>query len=469
MSKTEEFDLVIIGAGPGGYVAAIRAAQLGMRVACVEKDSSLGGTCLNVGCIPSKALLHSSHLYAETKRGLKEHGIRTGAVSLDLGAMLKRKDKVVTILTRGIAGLFKKNGVTHVKGRARLAAPDRVVIEDGADGGRTLQAKNIVLASGSAPIELPGLPFDGERIIDSTRALTLEKVPEHLLVVGAGAIGLELGSVWSRLGTKVTVVELTPGVTPGMDVEMAGLLHRSLAKQGIGFHFETKVESATAHEKGVTLEITDKASVASELQADIVLVAVGRRAYAEGLGLEEIGVALDDRGRIPVDARYATNVPGVYAIGDVIPGPMLAHKAEDEGVACVELLAGKAGHVNYDAVPAVVYTHPEFASVGQTEEQVRAAGIDVSIGRFPFAGNGRARTMGETDGQVKVLADAKTDRVLGVHIVGVGASDLIAEATVAIEFGASAEDIARSIHAHPTLPEALREAALAVDGRALHL
>ena len=469
MANTEELDLVVIGAGPGGYVAAIRAAQLGMKVACVEKDKSLGGTCLNVGCIPSKALLHSSHLFADTSHGLREHGIETGDVSLDLGAMMKRKNKVVTILTRGIAGLFKKNGIRHVKGRARLAAPDRVSVEDGEDAGATLQAKHVLLASGSIPIELPNLPFDGARIIDSTRALTLDRVPEHLLVVGAGAIGLELGSVWARLGARVTVIELTSGVTPGMDEEMAGLLQRSLTKQGLTFHFQTKVESATTDDQGVTLEVTDEKKAASELRGDVALVAVGRRAYAEGLGLEEVGLTLDDRGRIPVDEHYATRVPGIYAIGDVIPGPMLAHKAEDEGVACVERIAGIAGHVNYDAIPAVVYTHPEFAGVGRTEEQLRAAGTEVKIGRFPFAGNGRARTMGETDGAVKILADAGTDRVLGVHIVGAGASNLIAEATVAIEFGASAEDIARSVHAHPTLPEAVREAALAVDGRALHV
>ena len=469
MPDTQDFDLIVIGAGPGGYVAALRAAQLGMRVACVEKDRSLGGTCLNVGCIPSKALLHSSHLYAETHRGLKEHGIVTGDVSLDLGAMMKRKDKVVTMLTRGIGGLFKKNGVTPVQGRARLVGPGQVSVEDGADAGTLLTAKHVLLASGSVPIELPNLPFDGERIIDSTRALTLEHVPEHLVVVGAGAIGLELGSVWRRLGSKVTVIELTPGITPGMDVEMAGVLQKALKKQGLDFRFETKVESASAGDDGVTLELTDKVGKTAELQGDVALVAVGRRAFAEGLGLEEAGVALDERGRIPVDEHFATNLAGVYAIGDVIPGPMLAHKAEEEGVACVERIAGHAGHVNYDAIPAVVYTHPEFAGVGKTQEQTKADGLDVRIGMFPFAGNGRARTMSETDGAVKVIAEASTDRILGVHIVGAGASDLIAEATVAIEFGSSAEDLARSVHAHPTLPEALKEAALAVDGRALHV
>ncbi len=469
MPDTDSFDLVVIGAGPAGYVAAIRAAQLGMSVACVEKDVAPGGTCLNVGCIPSKALLHSSHLFSEATSGLKAHGIQTGDVSLDLSTMMKRKDRVVKVLTRGIAGLFKKNGVTLIRGRARFAGPGAVTIDEGPDAGRRVQARNILIASGSVPIELPDLPFDGSRIIDSTAALALERVPDHLVVVGAGAIGLELGSVWSRLGARVTVVELTPGVTPGMDVEMSGLLRRALEKQGLTFRFETRVASATTRSKGVTLTLRDPANEISELEADVALVAVGRRAHAEGLGLEALGLDLDERGRIPVDEAFATAVPGVHAIGDVIAGPMLAHKAEEEGVACVERLAGLAGHVNYEAIPAVVYTHPEFAAVGRTEEQLRADGTDIRVGRFPYAGNGRARTMGETDGAVKVLADAETDRILGIHIVGAGASDLIAEATVAIEFGASAEDLARSVHAHPTLPEALKEAALAVDGRALHV
>lgn len=469
MAAPETFDLVVIGAGPGGYVAALRAAQLGMRVACIEKDASLGGTCLNVGCIPSKALLHSSHLFAQTSRDLAAHGIRTGEVSLDLPAMMKRKNRVVTTLTRGINGLFKKNGVTPLAGSARLAGRGAVEITDGPDAGRRVEARHILIATGSLPIELPGLPFDGSRIVDSTAALCLDSVPGHLVVVGAGAIGLELGSVWARLGAKVTVVELTSGVTPGMDREMAGLLRRALEKQGLSFHFETRVESASIEGEGVRVRTVGADGESSDLEADVLLVAVGRRARAEGLGLEDVGIELDDRGRIPVDAQFATRAEGIYAIGDVIAGPMLAHKAEEEGVACVERLAGIAGHVNYDAIPGVVYTDPEFAGVGQTEEALEAAGVEFRVGRFPFAGNGRARTMGETEGAVKVLADAGTDRILGIHIVGAGASDLIAEATVAVEFGASAEDLARSVHAHPTLPEALKEAALAVDGRALHV
>ena len=469
MDTEQEFDLIVIGAGPGGYVAAIRAAQLGMRVACVDKDASLGGTCLNVGCIPSKALLHSSQLYAQTGNELREHGIQTTELSLDLATMMKRKDKVVTILTRGIKGLFKKNGVTPIAGRAQFTAPGQVAVETAEGKNLALSAKNILIATGSLPIELPGLPFQEQRIVDSTQALALERVPEHLVVVGAGAIGLELGSVWGRLGARVTVVELTSGVTPGMDVEMAKLLQKALTKQGFKFHFETKVESARVEGEGVVLSLADKNGETQELTGDVALVAVGRRAYADGLGLDAIQLDLDERGRIPVNEDYATAVAGIYAIGDVIAGPMLAHKAEEEGVACVERLAGKAGHVNYDAIPAVVYTHPEFAGVGQTEEALRASGIAFRVGSFPFAGNGRARTMGETDGAVKILAEEKTDRILGVHVVGASASDLIAEATVAMEFGASAEDLARSVHAHPTMPEALKEAALAVDGRAIHV
>ena len=468
MAENDSFDLVVIGAGPGGYVAALRAAQLGLKTACVEKDASLGGTCLNVGCIPSKALLHSSELYAAAGKEFRTHGIGVGELTLDLGAMMKRKNRVVTTLTRGIAGLFKKAGVEPITGTARLAGEGRVVVTND-DGERTLKAEKILIASGSVPIELPSLPFDGKRILDSTAALALDSVPARLLVVGAGAIGLELGSVWSRLGAEVTVVELTPGVTPGMDVAMGKELQKALRKQGLKFRFETSVESAVAGDAGVTAKLRLKDGSEEDLETDAILVAVGRRAFAEGLGLAEAGVATDERGRITVDADFATNVPGVYAIGDVIAGPMLAHKAEEEGVGCVEKLAGHAGHVSYDTIPAVVYTHPEFAAVGLTSEQAASQGIEVREGLFPFAGNGRARTMGETEGAVKILADAKTDRVLGVHIVGPGASDLIAEAAVAMEMGASAEDLARSVHAHPTLPEAIKEAALAVDGRALHI
>jgi len=465
----DPFDLVVIGSGPGGYVAAIRAGQLGLKVGCVEKDAELGGTCLNIGCIPSKALLHSSHLFDQTRNHLGEHGIAVGDVRLDLAAMMKRKDKVVRALTRGVAGLFKKNGVEHIGGRARFLAPDRLQVT-GTDGAvREIAAKKILIATGSVPIELPGLAFDGERIVDSTGALELPSVPGELVVVGAGAIGLELGSVWRRLGAQVTVVELTPGVVPGADREMAKLLERSLSRQKLRFHFDTRVESAKREGDRVTLALVDADGARTTATADVVLVAVGRRAFAVDLGLDAIGLELDPRGRISVDAHYATSVPGVYAIGDVIAGPMLAHKAEEEGVACVERIAGIAGHVNYDAVPNVVYTHPELASVGLSEEAAREAGHEVRIGRFPFMANGRAKTMAETEGAVKIVADATTDRVLGVHIVGAGASDLIAEAAVAIELGASAEDLARSVHAHPTLPEAVKEAALGVDGRSIHI
>jgi len=462
----ETFDLIVIGAGPGGYVAAIRAAQLGMKVAVVEKDPTFGGTCLNVGCIPSKALLHSSELFEHTAHGLAEHGVAVSGVTLDLPAMMKRKDKVVTMLTRGVAGLFKKNGITGVTGRARFTGPGTVDVT-ASDGGRRLSAPRILLATGSVPIQLPGLPFDGTRIVDSTGALALPAVPKHLVVVGAGAIGLELGSVWRRLGAAVTVVELTPGVTPGMDVEMAKLLQRALTKQGMTFRFESKVEKAVVEPGGVRVTVAAKDGSTDQLDADVLLVAVGRRACAEGLGLDAVGLALDERGRIPVDEKFQTPVPGLYAIGDVIRGPMLAHKASDEGVACVELLAGVAGHVNYDTIPAIVYTFPEFASVGATEETCKARGTAVKIGRFPFQANARAKTMGETDGAVKVIADAASDRVLGIHVVGTHASDVIAEAAVAMEFAASAEDIGRSAHAHPTLAEALKQAALGVDGRTI--
>ena len=462
------YDLVIIGAGPGGYTAANRAGQLGLRVACVEKDPTLGGTCLNVGCIPSKALLHSSELFEDAREHFAEQGIKVSGVELDLPTMMKRKDKVVTTLTRGIAGLFKKNKVEWVGGTARIAGAGRVAVTAADGSTRELATKAILVASGSVPIELPGLAFDGKRIVDSTAALTLDRPPAELIVVGAGAIGLELGSVWRRLGSKVTVVELTPGTVPGMDREMAKLLERALQKQGMKFLFETKVEQAKVAGERVELVVRGKDDKTSTLAADVLLVAVGRRAYPDLLGLKEAGVATDERGRVKVDRHYATSVPGIYAIGDVIAGPMLAHKAEDEGVACVELLAGKAGHVNYDAIPAVVYTFPELASVGITEEQAKAQGLEVRIGRFPFIANARAKTMGQVEGAVKMIADAKTDRILGVHVMGTHASDLIAEAAVAIEMGASSEDIARSTHAHPTLPEALKEAALAVDGRPLN-
>jgi dihydrolipoamide dehydrogenase len=463
----DAFDLIVIGSGPGGYTAAIRAAQLGMRVACIEKDATLGGTCLNVGCIPSKALLDSSEHYSAVRNGLSVHGIKVGNVELDLGAMLSRKDRVVKGLTQGIAGLFKKNKIERVSGSGRLVAADTVEVVNG-DAKHTLRARHILIATGSAPIELPGLPFDGERIVCSTEALSFTHVPERLLVVGAGAIGLELGSVWNRLGTRVLVVEFLDRIVPGMDRKMGEQLRKLLEKQGLAFRLHTTAKSAVVADGRVRVTLETQGKTSDE-HFDTVLVAVGRRPFTTGLGTREIGIALDERGRIKVDGHYATNVPGIYAIGDVIAGPMLAHKAEEEGVAAVETMAGLPGHVNYDAVPNVVYTWPELASVGMSEEQAQSQEIQFRIGSFPFMANARAKCMNETDGAVKILADAKTDRVLGVHILGPRASDLIAEAAVAMEFGASAEDIARSVHAHPTLPEVIKEAALAVAHRAINI
>jgi dihydrolipoamide dehydrogenase len=461
------YDLIVIGSGPGGYVAAIRAAQLGMRVACIEKERTLGGTCLNVGCIPSKALLDSSEHYLAAREGLAAHGVKVGTVELDLPVMMARKDKVVKVLTQGVTGLFKKNKVERLVGSGRLTAADTVEVSNGSER-RSLRARRILIATGSAPIELPGLPFDGERIVSSTEALSLRQVPERLLVIGAGAIGLELGSVWNRLGARVGVVEFMDRIVPGMDRKMGGQLQKALEKQGLAFQLQKTARGAVVVNGKVRVTL-ESSGVTSEAEADVVLVAVGRQPFTEGLGAREIGVAFDERGRIQVDAHYATNVPGIYAIGDVIAGPMLAHKAMEEGVAAVERMAGHASHVNYDAVPNVVYTWPELASVGLSEEQAQSQEIQFRVGTFPFMANGRARCMNETEGTVKILADAKTDRVLGVHILGPRASDLIAEGALAMEFGASAEDIARSVHAHPTLPEAMKEAALAVHGRALHI
>jgi len=463
----DAYDLVVIGSGPGGYIAAIRAAQLGMRVACVEKEKTLGGTCVNVGCIPSKALLDSSEHYATVRHGLGAHGITVGGVELDLAAMMARKDKVVKANTQGIATLFKKNKIERYTGSGRLTAGNAVEVTNGAER-QTLPARNVLIATGSAPAELPGLPFDGERIISSTEALSLKQVPQRLLIVGAGAIGLELGSVWSRLGAQVLIVEFMDRIVPGMDRKMGEQLRRVLERQGLRFRLQTSAQSASVADGA--LHVTLEGQGATSVEAcDVLLVAVGRRPYSDGLGARELGVAIDERGRIAVDAHYATNVPGIYAIGDVIAGPMLAHKAEEEGVAAVESMAGQAGHVNYEAVPNVVYTWPELASVGMSEEQAQSQGIEFRVGTFPFLANGRARCMGDTDGSVKILADAKTDRILGMHILGPRASDLIAECAVAIEFGASAEDVARSSHAHPTLPEAIKEAALAVHQRALNI
>ncbi len=464
------YDVVIIGGGPGGYVAAIRAAQLGFRTACVEKRGSLGGTCLTVGCIPSKALLQSSELYEEAKHGLAEHGVKLGQVDLDLAALMARKDKVVDGLTKGIELLFRKNKVDYVKGAGRLAGNGRIAVALSEGGDSTIEAKHIIIATGSESMPLKGVEIDENRIVTSTGALALDQVPGRLVVIGGGYIGLEMGSVWARLGAKVTVVEFLDRIVPGMDGELAKHFQRILAKQGMAFRLGTKVTGAKQAAEAVTLTLEPaKGGEVQTLEADAVLVAIGRRPYVEGLGLDAAGVALDERGRIKTDAHFATNVPGIYAIGDVIAGPMLAHKAEEEGVALAEILAGQAGHVNYDTVPGVVYTWPEVATVGKTEEELKAAGVEYKIGKFPFTANSRARAAGDADGFVKLLADAKTDRLLGAHIIGPDAGTLIHECIMAMEFAGSAEDVARSFHAHPTLNEAVTEAALAVDGRAIHI
>jgi dihydrolipoamide dehydrogenase len=460
---TDPFDVIVIGSGPGGYVCAIRAAQLGLKVACVEKRATLGGTCLNVGCIPSKALLHSSENFESAGHAFADHGIVIESVKLDLAKMQARKAEVVSANVKGVEFLFRKNKITWLKGIGRIAAPGQVDVD-----GTVYETKNIVIATGSESTPLRGVDVDEKQIVTSTGALELDKVPDHLVVIGAGVIGLELGSVWRRLGARVTVIEFLDRILPGMDTELATAARRILTKQGLTFRLSSKVTGATASNQGVTLTVEPaKGGEAEQIAADVVLLAIGRRPWLEGL--EASGVALDERGRVRTDAHYATNVPGIYAIGDAISGPMLAHKAEDEGVALAERLAGKAGHVNYGVIPGVVYTWPEIASVGQTEDELKAAGIAYNVGKFPFTANGRARAMGDTDGFVKLLADKTTDRLLGAHIIGPDAGTLIAELAIAMEFGASAEDVARTCHAHPSLSEAVKEAALAVDGRALHI
>lgn len=457
------FDLIVIGAGPGGYVAAIRAAQLGMKVACIEKEKELGGTCLRIGCIPSKALLDSSEHYYQAKNGFKVHGIEFDNISLNLGNMLKRKDKVVKTLTGGVASLLKKNKVEHIQGAATLVGDNKVKV-----GGDTYTTKAILIATGSAEVELSALPFDGEQIVSSTEALSFSEVPKKLLVVGGGFIGLELGSVWARLGSEVMVVEMLDRIVPTMDKEISKQLQKVLEKQGLKFMLSTKANSVEQKKNGVTVQLETGDGEIVEETVDKILVACGRKPYTEGLGLEDAGVELDERGRIKVDDHYQTTASGIYAIGDVIDGPMLAHKAEEEGIACVELLDGQAGHVNYNAIPGVVYTWPEAASVGKTEEQCKDEGLEVNVGKFAFRANGRARAAEENDGFVKIIADANTDTILGVHILGPRASDLIAECVTAMEFGASAEDVARTCHAHPTFPEAIKEAALDAGGRVIH-
>ncbi len=469
MSETN-YDLVVIGGGPGGYVAAIRAAQLGLKTACVEMRGSLGGTCLNVGCIPSKALLHSSERFAEAKGHLAEHGIKIPKVELDLKTMMARKDKVVVDLTRGVEFLFKKNKVDYIKGKGSIPQAGEVAVALNDGGSSTLKTKSILIATGSESTPLPGVEVDEKQIVTSTGALELGKVPKRMIVIGAGVIGLELGSVWSRLGAEVEVIEFLDRILPGMDAEICKQTQRILAKQGLSFRLGAKVTGAKTARGGVTLTVEPvKGGDPEQVKADVVLVSIGRRAYTDGLGLEALGVRKDNRGVIQVDSKFQTSVPGIYAIGDCIPGPMLAHKAEDEGVICAEMLAGQSGHIDYDMVPGVVYTWPEVAGVGRTEEQLKEDGVPYRVGKFPFTANSRARSTGETDGVVKILAHKETDRVLGVHIVGPLAGDLLAEAVLAMEFGGSAEDIARTCHAHPGMGEAVKEAALAVHGRPIHM
>lgn len=467
----DNFDVIVIGAGTGGYPAAIRAAQLGMSVACVDRRATLGGTCLNIGCIPSKALLHSTELYAEVTEGLDVHGIGIGGVALNLGQLLARKDKVVDELTKGIEFLFKKNKVEWIRGSAVFNTADRLDITLPDDGTRTISAnKAIIIATGSDVATLEDVEIDERRIVSSTGALALSEIPKRMIVIGAGYIGLEMGSVWRRLGAEVTVVEFLDRIVPGMDQEVANQLHRMLERQEIKFRLQTRVIRAEKTADSVTLRVEPAAGGNEEsLEADVVLVAVGRRPFSDGLGLEKIGVELDAKGRIPVGAGFVTNIAGVYAVGDVIPGPMLAHKTTLDGVMCAEGLSGRSAMVDYNTVPAVIYTSPEVASVGQTEEQLKAAGVAYKSGVFPFSVNSRARCNGDTRGLVKILAHAQTDVVLGVHIIGPDAGTMIPEAVLAMEFGATSEDLALTVHAHPTLPESIKEAALVLQGHAMHI
>ncbi|MEM9416353.1 MAG: dihydrolipoyl dehydrogenase [Planctomycetota bacterium] len=457
---THTHDLLVIGAGPAGYVAAIRAAQLGLDTAIVEKEKALGGTCLRVGCIPSKALLQSSQKYEDALHHLKDHGVKVEGVSLDLPAMLKRKDKVVKTLTGGVASLMKKNKVTTYTGLATFNADKTVTI-----GGETVRAKNILIATGSVPASIPGVNLDDDLVDTSTEALSYTEVPRHLAVIGAGVIGLELGSVWRRLGAEVTVIEYLDRAFPGMDEELAGAAMKTLKKQGINFMLGCAVTGVKSAKGGVTISIKGK----DDVKADRVLVAVGRKPNTDGLGLDKVGITPNKRGQIEVNEKFETGVEGIYAVGDVVPGPMLAHKAEEEGIACVEMIATGHGHIDYNTIPGIVYTHPEVASVGKSEEELKEQGIDYKKGSFPLIANGRARANNDTDGFVKILADAATDRVLGVHILAGAAGELIAECATAMAFGASSEDIARACHAHPTLSEAVKEAALGVAGRAIHI
>ncbi|KAK1280838.1 hypothetical protein QJS04_geneDACA004648 [Acorus gramineus] len=490
-SGSEENDVVVIGGGPGGYVAAIKAAQLGLKTTCIEKRGALGGTCLNVGCIPSKAdlplslshslsisigissfeaLLHSSHMYHEATHAFSSHGIKFSQVEVDLPAMMAQKDKAVSNLTRGIEGLFKKNKVTYVKGYGKFVSPSEISV-DTPDGSTTVvKGKNVIIATGSDIKSLPGITIDEKKIVSSTGALALTEIPKKLVVIGAGYIGLEMGSVWKRLGSEITVVEFGPNIVPTMDFEIRKQFQRALEKQGMKFMLGTKVVGVDSSGDVMKL-IVEPASGGEQsvLEADVVLVSAGRIPYTAGLGLAEIGVETDKVGRIPVDERFETNVAGVYAIGDVIPGPMLAHKAEEDGVACVEFIAGKHGHVDYDLVPGVVYTHPEVASVGKTEDQVKESGVAYRVGKFPFMANSRAKAIDDAEGLVKIIAETETDKILGVHIMSPNAGELIHEAALALQYGASSEDIARTCHAHPTMSEAVKEAAMATYDKPIHI
>lgn len=468
---SDTYDVIIIGAGPGGYVAAVRAGQLGLKTAIVEKREKLGGTCLNVGCIPSKALLQSSHHFEMAEHEFADHGIKAN-VSLDLKTMLGRKDKVVDDLTNGVAFLMKKNKVDHIVGTGVVTAQGEVTVTPSGKGKKkqVLKTKNIIIATGSETSPLAGVDIDEKQIVTSTGALELPKVPKSMVVIGAGVIGLELGSVWRRLGAEVTVVEFLDVVLPGMDGEVSKNMQRILKKQGMKFKMKTKVTGAKTAKSGVTLTMEPRdGGDAETMKADVVLVSIGRRPYIESLGLDKVGVKVSDRGFVEVDADFQTNVEGIYAIGDVIGGAMLAHKAEDEGMVCVEIMAGQTGHIDYDAIPGIVYTHPEVASVGKTEEQLKEAGVEYNAGKFPFSANSRARCNGDADGFVKILADAKTDAILGCHIIGPQGGDLIQEVVNVIEFGGSAEDLARISHGHPGLPEAVKEAGLGAAGRAIHI
>ena len=464
----DSFDVVVIGGGPGGYVCAIKAAQLGLKTACIEKRGALGGTCLNVGCIPSKALLSSSHKFEEAGHTFAGQGIKVGKLELDLATMMERKTKVVGDLTKGVEFLFKKNKVTYLKGAGKLLGGGKVAVEG--EANQTVSAKHIIIATGSDVTPLPGATIDEKQIVSSTGALALEKVPDHLIVIGGGVIGLELGSVWRRLGAKVTVVEFLDRIVPTIDTEIGKQFQRILTKQGIAFKLSTKVTGAKTTKGKVTLTLEPaQGGDKEEIVGDVVLVSIGRKPYTEGLGLETAGVELDQKGRIKTDGHYQTNVPGIYAIGDVIDGPMLAHKAEEEGVAIAEILAGQAGHVNYETVPNIVYTWPELATVGKTEDELKAANIAYKVGKFPFTANSRAKTSGDTDGLVKLIADARTDRLLGAHILGPDAGTMIHECVMAMEFQGSAEDVARAFHGHPTVNEAIKEAALAISSQAIHM